>query len=375
MRVSFSTARIGTYGQVFHIVEVSFGFIFIRLGFWLRSPFYIGYLLYGEPGTGKSSTIHALASELGLEIYYIQLASQGCVITLSAAYFLLIVLFRMDDHHLASLIGSTPSRCILLLEDIDCAFPSREDDDDDDDLKDANGNPISLGYQPRSEVTLSGLLNVLDSVTSEEGRITFATASLSLHDMSIGRELETDLNINQTNHIEKLDPALIRAGRMDVKLEYKLASKHQIHQTFLRFFERRFTGPISQIVEQTDSKNSSPALPTLSGIKGPRPEEAPLTNEEVHMLSQQFSDSIPEYMFSLAQVQGYLLTKKMEPRGAVEQAAKWVEDQITEKRKIQELKESKKAKWRERKLAEKKKAEEEEAGSEQEPSDVEAVAA
>lgn len=91
----------------------------------------------------------------------------------------------MDDHNLASLISSTPSRCILLLEDIDCAFPSREDDDDDDDLKDANGNPISLGYQPRSEVTLSGLLNVLDSVTSEEGRITFATVSLFIHEECI----------------------------------------------------------------------------------------------------------------------------------------------------------------------------------------------
>ena len=41
----------------------------------------------------------------------------------------------MDDHHLASLLSATPSRCILLLEDIDCAFPSRDagDESDDDD--------------------------------------------------------------------------------------------------------------------------------------------------------------------------------------------------------------------------------------------------
>ena len=85
----------------------------------------------------------------------------------------------MDDHYLASLVASTPSRCILLLEDIDCAFPSREDDDDDDEPTDANGNPVSSGHS-RSEVTLSGLLNVLDSVTSEEGRITFATVCASM---------------------------------------------------------------------------------------------------------------------------------------------------------------------------------------------------
>lgn len=80
MRVNFSTARSGTYGLVFLIVEVWFPRI-RRICFSLTGCFLtswdLGYLLYGEPGTGKSSTIHALASELGLEIYYIQLASQG----------------------------------------------------------------------------------------------------------------------------------------------------------------------------------------------------------------------------------------------------------------------------------------------------------
>jgi hypothetical protein len=84
----------------------------------------------------------------------------------------------MDDHNLSRLIADTPSRCILLLEDIDCAFPSREDDEDEEPQVDQFGNPVYVsGYQPHSQVTLSGLLNVLDSVTSEEGRIVFATVS------------------------------------------------------------------------------------------------------------------------------------------------------------------------------------------------------
>lgn len=84
----------------------------------------------------------------------------------------------MDDHNLARLIAETPSRCILLLEDIDCAFGSRDnDDDDDDDVElDAYGQPVNQ-FGGQTMVTLSGLLNVLDSVTSEEGRITFATVS------------------------------------------------------------------------------------------------------------------------------------------------------------------------------------------------------
>jgi chaperone BCS1 len=99
---------------------------------------------------------------------------------------------RIDDYTLGRLIRDTPSRCILLIEsvnpteshycslitnhrDIDCAFPSREDDDDEPQL-DLKGNPIPKEpIPPRSQVTLAGLLNVLDSVASEEGRLTFAT--------------------------------------------------------------------------------------------------------------------------------------------------------------------------------------------------------
>ncbi|KAJ1401108.1 hypothetical protein B484DRAFT_405819, partial [Ochromonadaceae sp. CCMP2298] len=59
-----------------------------------------------------------------------------------------------------------------------------------------------------------GLLNALDGIASQEGRLLFMT----------------------TNHIEKLDPALIRPGRCDLQLQLKLASKNQILRMFLRFF-------------------------------------------------------------------------------------------------------------------------------------------
>ena len=80
----------------------------------------------------------------------------------------------MDDEQLSSLFDSTPSRCILLLEDIDCALPSREDGDEEDEMN-------TIGPQNwnsrRSQVTLSGLLNVLDGISSGEGRIIMATVS------------------------------------------------------------------------------------------------------------------------------------------------------------------------------------------------------
>ena len=55
------------------------------------------------------------------------------------------------------------------------------------------------------------MLNALDGIASQEGRILFMT----------------------TNHIEKLDTALIRPGRCDMKVKLNLASKNQIKKMFV----------------------------------------------------------------------------------------------------------------------------------------------
>ncbi|KAJ7181489.1 P-loop containing nucleoside triphosphate hydrolase protein [Mycena crocata] len=249
-----------------------------------------GYLLYGEPGTGKSSTIHALAGELGLEIYFISLASPG-----------------IDDYSLAKLISDTPSRCILLIEDIDCAFPSRDDGDDEEDepILDKDGKPVGRNAMPpRSNVTLSGLLNVLDSVSSEEGRLTFAT----------------------TNHIENLDSALIRAGRMDVKIQYNFADSEQIAQVFKRFF------PLP---------NKSSTLETAEGDVNVSL-FASYTEAELDDYAADFARAIPAATYSIAQIQGYLLTKKRNPGGAVEGVQGWLKSQEEEKRALTELKQKRK---------------------------------
>jgi chaperone BCS1 len=63
-------------------------------------------------------------------------------------------------------------------------------------------------------VTFSGLLNALDGVRSQEGRILMMT----------------------TNHREKLDPALLRPGRADVHVELNYASVKQMKGLFKKFF-------------------------------------------------------------------------------------------------------------------------------------------
>lgn len=145
-------------------------------------PYRRGYLLYGPPGSGKSSFIQALAGELDYNI---------CILNLAEA--------TLTDDRLNHLMNHVPERTFLLLEDIDSAFNERKQSADQ-------------GYQ--SGVTFSGLLNALDGVASAEERIIFMT----------------------TNHPDRLDPALIRPGRVDFKECIDNATEYQAEKMFMRFF-------------------------------------------------------------------------------------------------------------------------------------------
>ena len=139
-------------------------------------PYRRGYLLYGSPGNGKSSLVMALASELGRGVCSLSLSSSG-----------------LNDQALISLFSEVPPGCIILIEDVDCAFDKREQED---------------------YITFSGLLNALDGIVATEGRVVFMT----------------------TNHPEKLDTALIRPGRCDVEMEFTNATESQGERLFTKFF-------------------------------------------------------------------------------------------------------------------------------------------
>lgn len=157
---------------------------FLQNGKWYYDrgiPYRRGYLLYGPPGSGKTSFIQALAGELDYNICIMNLADPN-----------------LTDDRLNYLMNNLPERSIMLLEDIDAAFVKR--------------NKNEEGYV--NGVTFSGLLNALDGVASSEEIITFMT----------------------TNHPEKLDPAVMRPGRIDYKAFVGNATEYQIRQMFLRFY-------------------------------------------------------------------------------------------------------------------------------------------
>lgn len=169
-------------------------------------PYRRGYLLYGPPGNGKSSVVKALASELGMSVYLLMLSDPD-----------------MNDNRISSLLSQVPDGNMLLLEDVDCAFVQRRRTGEG-----ASERPGERG--PRGHgLTFAGLLNALDGVAAGEGRIVVMT----------------------TNHVDRLDPALVRPGRADVKLEIRNATADQARRLFLRFFPSRtddadaFAGQIS----------------------------------------------------------------------------------------------------------------------------------
>ncbi|WWC71236.1 uncharacterized protein I206_105189 [Kwoniella pini CBS 10737] len=294
-------------------------------------PWRRGYLFYGVPGSGKSSFIAALASKLQFDIYSINLGGKS-----------------VDDDKLHGLLQACPSNCILLMEDIDCAFTKRKhknrknpiesssssssstesSSDIDTDSSDSSDAPkkkkskknkhkvkpmfsFDRGYG--SGLTLSGLLNALDGVGSSEGRILFCT----------------------TNWVDKIDPALSRPGRCDVWIEFCNATKDQAKDVFLQFY-RTFeivqentptsTESSTQIEKVSKHITTTHEKENSSRVMKADLTESPPPGYDISVLADRFAEAIPDCEVSVSAIQGYLMRFKRKPQEAADNAAMWVED-------------------------------------------------
>lgn len=140
----------------------------------LNVPFKRGYLFYGLPGNGKSATAFAIAEHLRYDLY---------VLNVNSLY----------PDNFQSCVNKIPSNSILLIEDIDAAFHKRKSSDQ-------NG------------ITFGQFINALSGIDNKENILTIFT----------------------TNHVDKLDAALIRDGRCDKKIEFKNPTKKEV-QGFLNY--------------------------------------------------------------------------------------------------------------------------------------------
>ncbi|GKU99297.1 hypothetical protein SLEP1_g12165 [Rubroshorea leprosula] len=130
-----------------------------------------GYLLYGPPGTGKSSLVVAMAKHLKYDVYELDLSS------------------IYGNSQLRNVFLRIPSKSIIVIEDVDCYEKAQRRSNTEDD------NPLELFHKNK----LSGLLNATDGLWSGCG--------------------QERIIIFTTNHKDKIDPALLRPGRMDMHIE------------------------------------------------------------------------------------------------------------------------------------------------------------
>jgi mitochondrial chaperone BCS1 len=174
----------------------------------LGVPYHRGYLFYGPPGTGKTSLVSAIAEKFCMSIYAINLA-------------------HFNDRSLVSAMNEVSPNSVILFEDIDCmksgdARPKvevAEMKEQKRDSKDAFG------------VTLSGLLNALDGFSAPDNVLFVMTS----------------------NHIEAIDPALLRPGRIDYRLHLGAATVEQKVELYRRFFPDATIAEAQMFVEEHDS--------------------------------------------------------------------------------------------------------------------------
>lgn len=319
-------------------------------------PYRRGYLFTGPPGTGKTSLSFSLAGIFGLEIYVIGLQEPS-----------------LTEGDLMALFNSLPRRCVVLLEDVDAAEaakkrggedekkatpqakggkggkgkgqgknkgagkdkpvqqngmptpPSEKDDqhgkkDEDFTLRDLARELKGLGNNNQKQrpnrqendapkgqgdrqgpasahsgISLSGLLNAIDGVASHEGRVLIMT----------------------TNHPELLDPALVRPGRVDQKIQFTYAMRPQIKELFIRMY----SNVRDDREEKLDEKPDSFVALEKKEAGGKSGSATPTWLEE---LANEFASHIPDAVYTPAEIQNHLMGYKDEPRLAVDKIEDWI---------------------------------------------------
>ena len=159
-------------------------------------------ILSGLPGTGKSSLMYAIASHLDKDISTIDFNSN-----------------KLSDHSFICATNKIPEGSIFCLEDVDSLWADR-------------------AKKEENRVSFSCILNFLDGIYSKGDLITIIT----------------------TNHIERLDKALIRPMRIDNIINFTYCSKYQYQEIFKLIYPDTDTDVMNNLYKQIKQKKFTTAI-------------------------------------------------------------------------------------------------------------------
>lgn len=197
----------------------------------LGIPYTMGMLFHGEPGTGKTSTIKAIANYTNRHVIIL---STKYIKTYNQLKECLVSEF-INDYRIPY------DKRIYVIEEIDCSSwgsivckrgegvpspvpvtPTQEDwtkilEGETETTQGATSAAISLLKKNELSITLSDLLELLDGIVEMPGRMIIFT----------------------TNHPDKLDPALLRPGRVDINLCFKKLNRQDVSRLYYLWFKEK----------------------------------------------------------------------------------------------------------------------------------------
>lgn len=211
----------------------------------------------------------------------------------------------ITDDDLGLLFHRLPDPCIVLPEDIDATSFVR---------KKENVQSSVPGPDEGQGISLSGLLNAIDGVASPEGVILIMT----------------------TNHPEKLDDALIRDTRVDLKARFALPGKGELRNLCLRMYTHKV---------ETSTALKTSGVPSGDDILF---RESPfeivkrvtvafghtdIAPANLRVMAEDFAARLPRNTWSTAEIQGYLVPRKIDAQVALASVTQWAKDVLAAKAK------------------------------------------